>query len=151
MNVWRLCHEEYTDLSGIGASLYGGRWNSPGHAVVYTTSSLALAFVEIIPSLRKNVIPKSYVSLYINIDDAVSQKEIKRDDFPLDWKEEKTRNWFIETGDQWLKERKELLLIVPSVIIPEEKNILINPHHPEMTKVETETVKPFTVGPRFIS
>jgi RES domain-containing protein len=151
MNVWRLCHEEYTDLSGIGANLYGGRWNSPGHAVVYATSSLALAFVEIIPALRKNVIPKSYVSLYINIDDDVSKKEIKQNDFPSDWRKEKTRNWFLETGDQWIKERKELLLIVPSVIIPEEKNILINPHHPEITKVATQTIKPFTVDPRFIS
>lgn len=150
MFVWRLCREEYADLSGIGASLYGGRWNSPGHSVVYTASSLALAFVGIIPGLRKNVVPKGFVSLYISISNNVSKKEIKLDDFPLNWQKERTSHWFIETGNQWLRERKELLLMVPSVIIPEEKNILINPHHPEIEKVDIQIIKPFHVDSRFI-
>lgn len=151
MFVWRLCREEYADLSGIGANLYGGRWNSPGHSVVYTTASLALAFVEIIPGLRKNLIPKGFVSLLISIDEEVTQKELTVEDFPADWRLEKARTWFIKEGDQWLEERKELLLIVPSIIVPEEKNVLINPHHSEIEKVEIKTSKPFIVDPRFIN
>ena len=150
MLVWRLCREEYADLSGIGANLYGGRWNSPGHSVIYTASSLALAFVEIIPGLRKNSIPKGFVSLCISVEGSVSKKEMPLDDFPVSWTQEKTSNWFIETGNQWLQEKKELILIVPSVIIPEEKNILINPHHPDIERVDIKTVKPFRVDPRFI-
>lgn len=150
MFVWRLCREEYADLSGIGASLYGGRWNSSGHSVTYTASSLALALVEIIPGLRKNSVPKGFVSLYISINNTVSKREITLDEFPRNWEKEKTQNWFIETGDQWIQDKKELLLVVPSVIIPEEKNILINPHHPEIEKVEIKTIKPFRVDPRFI-
>jgi len=151
MFAWRLCREEYADLSGIGASLYGGRWNSPGHSVVYATSSLALAFVEIIPGLRKNVVPKGFVSLSIQINDNASKKEITLDDFPSKWREEETRNWFTKVGDQWLEEKKEILFIVPSVIIPEEQNILINPHHPEIEKVAVSAIKPFSVDHRFIT
>lgn len=151
VSVWRLCREEYADLSGIGASLYGGRWNSPGRSVIYTASTLALAFVEIIPGLRKNSIPKGFVSIYISMNSTVSKKEIKIEDFPENWPKAKTNNWFIERGNQWLQDKKELLLIVPSVIIPEEKNILINPHHPEIEKVEIKTIKPFHVDPRFIT
>lgn len=151
MVVWRLCREEYADLSGLGASLYGGRWNSPGHPVVYTASSLALAFVEIIPGLRKDSIPKGFVSLYINIKGNVSTKEIMLDEFPPHWEKEKARHWFVETGNQWLQNRRELLLVVPSAIIPEEKNILINPLHPEIGNVEITTMKPFSVDPRFIA
>lgn len=151
MYVWRLCKEEYADLSGIGASLYGGRWNSPNHSVVYTASHLALAFVEIIPGLRKGSSPKGFVSLYISIEDSVSKKELNLTDFPSNWKEGKANQWFIETGNCWLQERKELLLIVPSVIIPEEKNVLINPHHPEIPLVQIIETKPFTIDHRFIS
>jgi RES domain-containing protein len=150
MFVWRLCRKDYADLSGIGASLYGGRWNSPAHSVIYTASSLALAFVEIIPGLRRNRIPKGFVSLYISIKTTVSKKELHLNDFPVNWEKEKTGKWFIETGNQWLQEKKELLLVVPSVIIPEEQNILINPHHPEIKNVEIKTIKPFRVDPRFI-
>ena len=151
MRAWRLCKEEYADLSGIGASLYGGRWNSPNNPVIYTASSLALAFVEIIPGLRKGIIPKGYVSLQTDIEDYVSKKEISFENFPSGWREGKEAKWFIEVGDSWLQEKKELLLIVSSSIIPEEKNILINPHHPEINLVEIINIKPFTVDNRFIS
>ncbi len=151
MRVWRLCREEYADLSGIGASLYGGRWNSPNRSVVYTASSLALAFVEIIPGLRKGVFPNGFVSLHITIKESASKKEIGIEEFPLGWREGKANQWFIKTGDHWLQEKKELLLIIPSAIIPEEKNVLINPHHPEINLVEIIAIKPFTVDSRFIS
>lgn len=151
MIVWRLCREEYADLSGIGASFYGGRWNSPGRPVIYTASNLALAFVEIIPGLRKGVFPKGFVSLNIHIENSVSKKEINLSDFPHEEGEKKVNSWFTEEGDKWIDEKKELLLIVPSVIIPEEKNILINPHHPELLSVKIKEIKPFTVDPRFIT
>ena len=151
MHVWRLCREENADLSGVGARLYGGRWNSPSRAVVYTASSLSLAFVEIIPGLRKGIFPKGFVSLHIAIEESVSKKEINLEDFPAGWREGKANKWFIEMGNNWLQERKELLLIAPSAIVPEEKNILINPHHPEINLVEITAIKPFTIDPRFIS
>lgn len=150
MLVWRLCRKEYANLSGVGASLYGGRWNAPGSPVIYTASSLSLAFVEIIPGLRKNMIPKGFVSLLITIDEKVSKKELTIEDFPKYWRQEKGKRWFIKEGDQWLKEKETLLLIVPSVIVPEEKNVLINPLHPDISKVKIETIKPFTIDPRFV-
>lgn len=151
MQAWRLCREEYADLSGIGASLYGGRWNSPSRQVVYTASSLSLAFVEIIPGLRKGVFPTGFVSLHINIEEKASKKEISLEDFPSGWKKGNANQWFIEIGNNWIYEKSTLLLIVPSVIIPEEKNILINPHHPEINLVKITSTKPFTIDPRFIS
>lgn len=150
MLVWRLCREEYADLSGIGASLYGGRWNSPGHAVVYTSSTLSLSFVEIIPGLRKGVIPLGFVSILIDIKDNISKTELSLKDFPPDWRTEKSKRWFTETGDRWLQAHETALFIVPSAIIPEEKNILINPHHPESAFIRIKTVSPFQIDERFM-
>ena len=134
MIVWRICREEYANLSGIGAYLYGGRWNSQGNSVVYTATSLSLALLELFPSLRKGSHPKGYVSLEIHIPDQTTREEIILDEFPEEWREGKEYKWFLKRGDDWIKSKKSLLLMVPSVIVPSEYNIIINLQHHEISE-----------------
>lgn len=150
MIVWRICREEYADLSGIGASLYGGRWNSQGHSVIYTASNLSLAFVEFIPGLRKRGTLKGYVSLEIEIPDKATEEKIPIESFPKEWQRGQASQWFIEQGDNWIKAGKTLLLSVPSVIIPSERNIIINSQHPEISLVHVKNVSPFHIDSRFV-
>ncbi|HUX79401.1 MAG TPA: RES family NAD+ phosphorylase [Alphaproteobacteria bacterium] len=149
MIVWRICREDYADLSGVGASLYGGRWNSQGHPVIYTASTLSLAFVELIPGLRRGGVLKGYVSLEIEIPDHVSKSAISLEDFPKDWQEGHSPKWFIDKGDQWIKAEESLTLYVPSIIIPSEKNIIINPKHSELSLVHIKNKNPFRIDSRF--
>jgi len=150
MIVWRLCREEYANLSGIGAYLYGGRWNSQGNSVVYTASSLSLAFLELLPGLRKGSHPKGYVSLEIHISDQATREEIPLNEFPKNWREGKGHNWFLQKGDDWIRSKRNLLLIVPSVIVPSEYNIIINPQHHEISEVKIAKLSSFHIDSRFI-
>lgn len=149
MIVWRLCREEYANLSGVGAYLYGGRWNSQGYSVIYTASSLSLAFLELLPGLRKGSQPKGYVSLEIHIHAQVLQEKIMLSEFPKEWREGKGHNWFLQRGDEWLRSKRSLLLMVPSVIVSSEYNIIINPQHNEFSEVKITNILPFPIDPRF--
>jgi len=150
MIVWRVCREEYADLSGIGASFYGGRWNSQGRPVVYTSSSLSLAFLEILPGLRKRGVPKGFISLEIHIPEDLTRHEITLNYFPKGWEEGQADRWFIEKGDLWLADKTSAILSVPSVIIPQERNILLNPHHEDIQKINIISQQPFRPDPRLV-
>lgn len=145
MIVWRLCKKEYADLSGQGAFLYGGRWNSQGSPVVYTASSLSLACLEILVALPHLKIPEGYVSLEISIADSINSEHYDRHIDSIK-KAENCRN----IGDNWLAEKRSSILKVPSVIIPQESNILINPLHQDAHKIKIKRMLPFTFDPRLL-
>lgn len=148
MLVWRLCKIEHADLSGRGAFLYGGRWNSPGHHVVYASSSLALSCLEIIAGLASRPFPDGFVSLKIEIPDEIIFSIIDQDEFPDNWRKSEHSAWFLEKGNHWLKLRETVVLSVPSVIIPTERNFLINPAHESSKVIKILERKPFHMDNR---
>jgi len=119
--AWRLCREPFADLTGEGARRYGGRWNTPGRPLVYAASSAALAVLEVRVhlDLTPELLPDDYVLLEIDLGGGQSVEEVK--DLPLNP---------AEFGNRWLAERRTLVLQVPSVIVPESPNLLLNPLHP---------------------
>jgi len=144
MIVWRLVREEFSDLSGHGAFLYGGRWNYKGSAVVYTASNLSLSCLEILAALPSLKIPKGYVSLKIEIPDHLKTKKvILKQDI-------KNAEYCRAIGDKWLHEGKHAFVVVPSVIVAPDDNILINPHHPEAQEIRTIDKQPFEFDPRHL-
>ncbi len=145
MIVWRLCKEGYEDLSGMGAFLYGGRWNSEGYNVVYCASSLSLSCLEILVGLPELRIPKGFVFLKLNIPESVKMKEFKGEISSI-----KRTDSCRKTGNAWHQDQASAVLIVPSVIIPQERNILINPRHPEAKEVTTLEKAPFEFDPRLL-
>lgn len=121
MNAWRLCRRPFADLSGEGARLHGGRWNSPGQAVVYAASTAALALLEVRVhlDLPLDLLPADYVLMEIDLADLEVETVTTLPADPATF------------GDTWLAERRTPVLQVPSLIVPESANLLINPAHPE--------------------
>jgi RES domain-containing protein len=133
VRVWRLALGRYPALDGEGASLYGGRWNSPGTPMVYAATHLSLALLEQLVHLNPARLPESFRAFAVDLpdDDPVEhgRPDIASDDI------EATRR----TGDLWATSLRSAALLVPSVIVPAvlhpgtilttERNVLLNPRH----------------------
>ena len=150
MHGWRICRKQHLSnaLEGIGAEKAGGRWNKRGSRIVYTSSSLSLASLELFVNLDTDILPINLVSLRIEIPDTVSREEVSITQLPRNWRTYPAPPKLQELGSQWLEEERSLLLIVPSAVTPEEPNILINPAHPQFSMVGKVESKPFRFDPR---
>jgi RES domain-containing protein len=135
MILYRLAKENYVDdLSGTGARLYGGRWNSKGMAAVYLASSKALALLEVLVHLPPLIEPKNYFCAEIEVPEN-SVTEISIAGLPYNWADMQSPPALKSIGDDFLQENKYLLLKVPSAIVQAEYNYLLNVQHPDMKNV----------------
>lgn len=128
MRLWRISN--YADLSGRGGELAEGRWHSRGTPVLYCAQSPAGALVEFLVHLPEELFPSHFQLIAIDIDEAELPETVRAEDLPADWmaRTAVTRS----AGDQWLRQRRSVLLRVPSVILPRTENVLVNPRHPSM-------------------
>jgi RES domain-containing protein len=118
MIVARIAPAKYADLKGIGAQLYGGRWSSPGRPVVYTASCGALAALEYRAHVTGKLPPLKFLRIEVP-DLAMEEVDMIPGDVKL----------FRQLGDEWLERGEKPLLRVPSVLVPYQWNLLINPGH----------------------
>lgn len=132
--LWRIAQEtrehRADDLSGLGAAKTGGRWNSVGKPVIYTSRSVALAYLETLAHIGREV-PRNRFLVRIVVPDKVWDQALwaKEKDLPKTWRAEPTGIGSVGFGDKWLAAGKSALLCLPSVIVPEDINVLINPNH----------------------
>jgi len=140
MRLWRLARAPYADLSGEGARLYGGRWNSPGRALIYAAAEAALTVLEVRVhlDLPLELLPDDYMLLAIEAPGSLME-------IGPSLSEPKACQAF---GDQWLVEQRSALLRVPSVIVPESDNVLLNPAHPDAAAAEIVAQRAFTFDQR---
>ena len=134
MRCYRIVKPAYaaTALSGEGARLYGGRWNPPGWRCVYAAESRALAVLELLVHLTGRSRALTYRLLTLEIDDrAVSVAK----HLPDDWTVHPAGKASQSIGLNWLQANKIPALKVPSVLIPEESNLLLNPQTPGFEKI----------------
>lgn len=145
MELFRITRSEYqNDLSGMGAYYHGGRWNSPRNAMLYTCSRRSLAMLEILVHWQRPTPPPDYVVVVIYVPD--SMKFTQGIEVISNWQLEP--QWTRETGDKWLQNKSSLLLEVPSVVVRNESNYLINPHHPDAEAVKVINIEPFEFDSR---
>lgn len=139
MQVWRLVKEKHTDsaFSGEGARRAGGRFNSPGRPVVYTSASLALAELEILVNLPTDRLLASYVAFRAHVPDP-HVMTLDRAALPENWRKNPAPQSVRALGDEWLRAKSTLALRVPSAVVPREHNVLINPEHPDFGDVTIE-------------
>ena len=148
MIVFRLSRSRYKyDLSGNGAKIAGGRWNSIGIPVVYTAESRALAALEIAVHTPLNVVPEDYMMVTIFIPKA-SIHEIQTKDLPPNWKSFPENRHTQTLGDKYFREGSYLGLKVPSAVILGDHNILLNPLHPEFSKIKVVSAERFEFDQR---
>jgi RES domain-containing protein len=147
MIIYRLATEMYkNDLSGNGAKLFGGRWNSAGLPVVYTTENISLAVLEILVRADMQTIPLSYHLIKIDIPNAIQPQFISTDKLKKDWKDDIGYTQWM--GDEFIKSRNSLSLKVPSAIVDEENNYVINPKHEDFKKIKIIKVNKFQFDKR---
>lgn len=137
ITTWRITKRKFAQaaFSGEGAELAGGRWNSPGTRVVYTSSSISLAMLEILVHLQKSRV----LSAYLVIPARFQNRHLKRldgENLPQDWDAHPPSTPAQTLGDRWVEDHPSLVLEVPSVIVPLETNYLINPAHPAFEQIE---------------
>ena len=149
MIVFRLSKSKFSrDLSGKGAEKSGGRWNSKGIAMVYTSESRALCTTEIAVHTPLGNIPLDYEITSIKIPDQMPVKELAKKDIPKDWKLFPHSHSTQEIGDKFINEGKFLVMKVPSVVVQGEFNYLLNPNHKDFKLILIQSAEPFEFDKR---
>lgn len=149
MIVYRLSKSAYCDdLSGKGAELWGGRWNSKGLAMVYTSESRALCITEIAVHIPLGIMPDDYCLSTIAIPEDIFVKEVKISQLPDDWKSFPHAESTQVIGNEFIKSKKDIVMKVPSAVVPGEFNYLINPAHPDISKIRIVNTEAFLFDER---
>jgi len=139
IQAWRIVKKQYAAdaFSGEGARLAGGRFNSPGIAVVYTASSLALAELEILVNLPTERLLERYIAFRVRFD--TSLLHVLRDaDLPPNWRTDPAPRAVKQIGDQWVQKAQSVVLSVPSAVVPAERNYVLNPAHADFDTIVIE-------------
>lgn len=168
MRCYRICDARYRALDGEGARRYGGRWNRHGRAVIYSSSSRALAVLELLAQVERADLVRSLLLLTVEMPDDVAIEELlvrskvegRRSNsesrrskvegriLPRGWDSYPAPAACQKLGDDWLERAESLVLAVPSAIVPEERNYLINPAHPGFAGVREVGAREFRFDKR---
>jgi RES domain-containing protein len=136
-----------SDISGTGAKLFGGRWNSIGVPMLYLASSRALAALEVLAHLTTIQDPESFCITIFDVPEN-SIEEVEKQLLPKDWNSYPSPSSLKKKGDAFVKANKTLLLKVPSAIVEDEYNYILNVNHPLLSRVKLIDSKPFLFDKR---
>ncbi|MBC5773570.1 RES family NAD+ phosphorylase [Pontibacter sp. KCTC 32443] len=149
MIVYRLSRARFAkDLSGRGAELAGGRWNSKGTPILYTSDSIALCTVEVAVHMPLGIVPFDYQLVQIQLPSDIHITEVAETILPEDWKSFPHSNATQVIGDEFILEQQSLVLKVPSAAVQGTFNYLINPRHQDFSKVTIVGIEPFEFDKR---
>ncbi|MDP9076222.1 MAG: RES family NAD+ phosphorylase [Bacteroidota bacterium] len=150
MILYRIGRSIYVDnLSGEGARINGGRWNSEGRPALYLASSRSLAMLEVLVHLQPLMIPNDFCLVEVEVpDNSISQVLV--DGLPGNWKDVSPPGILKQIGNNFLENKRHLMLKVPSSIVPMEHNYLVNVLHPDMKKVKVLSKEPFDFDSRLV-
>jgi RES domain-containing protein len=153
MKIWRICRAPYAAeaFSGQGARRFGGRWNSRGVPMVYSSTSLSLAAIELFVHLEPGQAPSDLVYLSAKLPEGEPARTIESAELPDEWWTDDAvpgAGTPRELGDAWIQARSSLAMMVPSVPIRAEWNVLLNPLHPRISELQIEAAQPFVFDAR---
>jgi len=150
MILYRIANCNYiNDLTGTGARLYGGRWNSEGKSMVYLASSRALAVLEVLVHLPPLLMPENFCIAEIKVpDNNILTLDVKS--LPDNWHDASPPAELKTLGNQFIQETKYLMMKVPSSVVPDEFNYLLNPWHVDIKKVSILNTHPFSFDDRLL-
>jgi RES domain-containing protein len=148
--IWRLTSIRYVDRSytGEGARLYGGRWNHPGSPLVYTSETLSLAALEYFVHLEPDIAPTLLAARAAELPEDLRIPVLSLADLPGGWRGYPAPERLKDLGTGWARSRVSLALSVPSSVIPHERNILLNPLHPDFSQIRLLPAEDFSFDPR---
>lgn len=149
MRLWRLVKSRHASsaFDGEGARLYGARWNSPGTRVAYASGNSALAVLEVLVHMAGGGILPGYSMVTARLDDQYVA-DLPPSDLPAEWNASPVPPEVQAVGDAWIRSGASLALRVPSVLVADSFNILINPEHPDFDRLTIESIEPFEFDQR---
>ncbi|TSD67403.1 RES domain-containing protein [Inquilinus sp. KBS0705] len=148
MTLYRIAKCNYVnDLTGTGARLYGGRWNSEGKSMVYLASSRALAALEVLVHMPPLLLPNNFCIAEIEVPDK-NILTLDESTLPDNWQDVSYPAELKQIGNTFIREAAYLMLKVPSAVVPQEYNYLLNPWHPDIKKVSILKTLPFSFDER---
>jgi RES domain-containing protein len=150
MLLWRIAREIHVDsaLEGVGGLMVSGRWHQRGRPILYTASSAALAALEVLVHVEPLQAPDDLRLLGLELPDELTIEELFPALLPEDWRSVPAPESTQSIGNAWLERRSSIALRVPSVVVPMETNVLLNPRHPEMTRVRISSNEAFRFDSR---
>ena len=149
---WRIvpADKAKTAFDGEGARLYGGRWNPAGVAMVYASEHESLAALEVRVHIDKTSLRKLYKSFAFHFEEDLMEV-FRVSALPKDWMQEPPPPSLQKLGGGWAASGRSVILAVPSVIIPGERNYLINPRHPDFAKLRIDPPTDFAFDQRLFA
>lgn len=150
MRVWRICRRAYASdvLSGRGGLITSGRWHLRGHQIVYASASLSLAALEFLVHVDGAELPADLIHVEIDVPDDVRIDRIERAQLPRNWRKYPAPERLQQLGGDWLSGLATAVLQVPSAVIPEECNYLLNPLHVDAARFAVVRSADFVYDPR---
>lgn len=150
MIAWRICRSKFVDsaFQGTGAERVGGRWNRRGSKLIYASENLSLATLELFVHVSPKLLPPDLVAIRAELPKGFSKTEIEISSLPKNWRDYPAPVKLQQIGTDWTNSNSTLALIVPSAVNPIDRNILLNPAHPEMRKVAIGSPARFVFDPR---
>ena len=150
-SAWRLVREARAPdaFSGKGARLYGGRWNPQGLPATYLSATRSLAALEVLVHQTEQLPSGRFLFFEVRFPEEFIST-ISRNDLDEDWRTYPPRSSTMAVGGNWLQALASPVLKVPSTIIPEESNYLLNPAHPRAEEIEIGDPRPFVFDPRLL-
>lgn len=149
MILWRIAADTRRypahDLSGAGAAKSPGRWNDDGQPVLYTAPTIAIAVLETAAHIDDTGLPLNRFLVRLDVPDEVwaARQELSVAELPVTWSAIPAGRASVQIGADWLRSGRSPVLVVPSVIVPEEAAALVNPLHPLAAGIAATVVRPF--------
>ncbi|MCX6055225.1 MAG: RES family NAD+ phosphorylase [Chloroflexi bacterium] len=152
MHVWRVSFEKFCNdqLKGLGGLSSSGRWHFEGSRIIYTSTTIALAAMEMLAYFDLDTAPSGLMWFEIDIPDDITVEICDPLNLTPRWQEYPYPSETQLFGTHWLIERRTCLLSVPSTHIPIERNILVNPEHVDISRIRVVNQEPFSYDPRLI-
>lgn len=150
LTVWRIVTHTHLDtaFTGLGARLYGGRWNPPGTALVYTAAHPSLALLEML--VQDTPLRAHYCLVPATLPDDLALETLAESSLPADWRDPAARHALRARGTAWLARKRSVALLVPSAVMPFENNVLLDPQHPDFYRIELGAPLDLTTDTRLI-
>ena len=148
--VYRVLRKRFarTPFDGEGAYRYGGRWSSPGTRLSYTSEHQSLALLEYFVHLDEDDTPTDLVMAVAEVPEDLVRERVEANKLPANWREAAGPPELARFGDEFVRRGEHCLLLVPSVLAPDENNCLINPHHADFGRIVVREVVPLSYDPR---
>ena len=155
VSVWRIATDtpayDAVDMTGKGAELSGGRWNRAGTPLIYAASSAALACLETIVHIGSGALPLNRYLVRIDVPiSAWNAAHLATPDLLVGWDALPPGLVSLDWGTSWANSLQTLIARVPSIVVPEEENLLINPRHPEAFRLSVHKLRKWTYDTRLL-